>query len=139
MRSRAALDYASVQTALDTSRADEPLQLLQQIGTLRRALEAARGGVSLDLPSQEVTATPGGGFELQYAAPLPVESWNAQISLLTGMEAARIMIDAHVGIVRTVPPPQQWTVDWHIAVCPPGVDFLPVVQITRQSGRVTPQ
>jgi exoribonuclease R len=111
VRSRAALDYPSVQTALDNHRADEPLQLLQQIGPLRRALEAARGGVSLDLPSQEVTATSGGGFELQYAAPLPVEGWNAQISLLTGMEAARIMIDAHVGIVRTVPPPQKWQLD----------------------------
>src|SRR5207248_7614251 len=45
VRSRAALDYASVQTALDTSRADEPLQLLQQIGTLRREPEAEHGGV----------------------------------------------------------------------------------------------
>jgi exoribonuclease R len=111
VRSRAALDYPRVQTALDNNRADESLQLLRRIGTLRRALEAARGGVSLDLPSQEVTATPAGGFELRYAAPLPVEGWNAQISLLTGMEAARIMIDAHVGIVRTVASPQPWQLD----------------------------
>ena len=47
----------------------------------------------------------GGGFALEYAAPLPVEGWNAQISLLAGMEAARIMIDAGAGIVRTLPPP----------------------------------
>ena len=111
VRSRAALDYPSVQTALDTGRADEPLQLLRRIGTLRRGLEAARGGVSLDLPSQEVIATPTGGFELRYAAPLPVEGWNAQISLLTGMEAARIMIEARIGIVRTVASPQQWQID----------------------------
>jgi len=38
-------------------------------------------------------------------APHPVESWNAQISLLTGMSAARMMLDAGVGIVRTMPPP----------------------------------
>ena len=111
VRSRAALDYPSVQTALDTGRADEPLQLLRRIGTLRRGLEAARGGVSLDLPSQEVIATSAGGFELRYAAPLPAEGWNAQISLLTGMEAARLMIDAGVGIVRTVASPQPWQID----------------------------
>ena len=39
---------------LDAARADEPLALLREIGTLRRALEAARGGISLDLPTQEV-------------------------------------------------------------------------------------
>ena len=97
MRSRAKLDYPGVQAALDAGRADEPLQLLREIGTLRLALEAARGGISLDLPSQEVDAAAGGGFALEYAAPLPVEGWNAQISLLAGMEAAKIMIDAHVG------------------------------------------
>jgi len=40
-----------------------------------------------------------------------VEGWNAQISLLTGMEAAKIMIDAHAGILRTVPAPEQWQLD----------------------------
>jgi exoribonuclease R len=111
VRSRARLDYPAVQADLDASRADEPLQLLREIGLLRIALEAARGGVSLDLPSQEVTPDGSGGFALEYAAPLPVEGWNAQISLLTGMEAAKIMVDAHTGILRTVPAPEQWQLD----------------------------
>ena len=111
VRSRAQLDYPGVQGALDGDRAGEPLQLLREIGRLRLALETARGGISLDLPSQEVTPVPGGGFALAYAAPLPVESWNAQISLLAGMEAAKIMIDAHAGILRTVPAPEQWQLD----------------------------
>jgi exoribonuclease R len=111
VRSRAKLDYPGVQAALDGGRTDEPLELLREIGKLRVALEAARGGVSLDLPSQEVTPVAGGGFALEYAAPLPVEGWNAQISLLTGMEAAKIMIDAHVGILRTVPSPEQWQLE----------------------------
>ena len=34
----------------------------------------------------------------------PVESWNAQISLLTGMAAASLMVYARVGILRTLPP-----------------------------------
>jgi len=49
-------------------------------------------------------------FALEYRAPLPVEGWNAQISLLAGMEAAKIMIDAGIGIVRTVPAPQRWQI-----------------------------
>ena len=34
----------------------------------------------------------------------PVEQWNAQISLLTGMAAASLMVYARVGILRTLPP-----------------------------------
>jgi exoribonuclease R len=111
VRSRAKLDYGSVQAALDAGRADEPLVLLREIGTLRLALEAARGGISLDLPSQEVEPTADGGFALEYGAPKPVEGWNAQISLLAGMEAAKIMIDARVGILRVVPAPEPWQID----------------------------
>src|SRR4051812_876031 len=53
VRSRAKLDYGGVQAALgaaapDPAAAGEPLRLLREIGTLRLALEAARGGVSLD-------------------------------------------------------------------------------------------
>jgi exoribonuclease R len=111
VRSRAALDYASVQASLDAGRAEEPLTLLRDIGTLRRTLEAARGGVSLDLPSQEAVPQPAGGFSLRYAAPLPVEGWNAQISLLAGIEAAKIMLDARVGILRTLPSPEASRID----------------------------
>jgi exoribonuclease R len=42
---------------------------------------------------------------LKLREPLPVEDWNAEISLLTGMCAARLMLDAGYGILRTVPPP----------------------------------
>ena len=116
VRSRAQLDYGGVQASLDQGDADEPLQLLRTIGELRRVLEAARGGVSLDLPAQEVVplstaGVPTGTFALEYAAPLPVEGWNAQISLLAGMEAAKIMIAAGTGILRVVPPPQPWQFD----------------------------
>ena len=106
VRSRAALDYASVQATLDRGDADEPLALLREIGSLRRDLEAERGGISLDLPSQEIVSDGAGSYVLEYDAPPPVEGWNAQISLLAGMEAAQIMIDARVGIVRTLPVPQ---------------------------------
>ena len=88
VHSRAALDYPGVQATLDRGAGDASLALLREIGSLRRDLEAARG-ISLDLPSQEVVADDRGGFRLEYGAPLPVEGWSAQISLLAGIEAAR--------------------------------------------------
>jgi exoribonuclease R len=60
--------------------------------------------VSLQLPEQEVV-TAKDGYELAYRAPFAVEGWNAQISLMTGMAAAELMLDGEVGILRTVPAP----------------------------------
>jgi len=107
VRSRRAMTYVQAQHELDAGRADEPLVLLREIGALRLEREDERGGISLDLPSQEVMPLRDGGFELRYEAPLPVERWNAQISILAGIEAAKIMVDAGVGILRTVPEPSQ--------------------------------
>ena len=106
VRSRRALTYVGAQAELDRGDADEPLSLLREIGELRLRLEDQRGGVSLDLPTQEVVASPTGAFDLRYEAPLSVERWNAQISILAGIEAAKIMVEAGVGIVRTVPEPR---------------------------------
>ena len=102
VRSRRKLSYEAVQDALDDGTADEPFALLREVGKLRQALEAARGGVDLQIPEQEVERGPN-GYELAFRTQLPVERWNAQISLLTGQEAARLMLEAKVGIVRTLP------------------------------------
>ena len=112
VRSRAKLSYTDVQRALDGAGelegevpADFP-QLLERIGQLRIAREAARGGVSLDIPEQEVAESPD-GYVLSYRANLPVESYNAQLSLATGIAAARIMRRAGTGILRTLPPAEE--------------------------------
>ena len=102
VRSRAKLSYEGVQRALDDGSADEVLRLLREVGILRQQREVRRGGVSLQLPEQEVTKSPS-GYELSYRAPFPVEGWNAQISLMTGMAAAELMLSGAVGILRTVP------------------------------------
>ena len=104
VRSRAQLAYGDVQRAIDAGTADESLVLLREIGLLRQELEVERGGIDVRVPDQEIEAD-GPGFRLAMRAPHPVESWNAQISLLTGMCAARMMLDAGIGIVRTMPPP----------------------------------
>lgn len=104
VRSRAQLSYEAVQADLDAGRAGEMIGLLQELGELRLAREAARGGVSLPLPEQELVETGDGHWELEFRRLTPVESWNAQISLLTGMAAASLMVYARVGILRTLPP-----------------------------------
>jgi exoribonuclease R len=105
VRSRAKLDYAGVQAAVDAGNAPEPVALLPELGTLLARRAAERGAVNLPLPEQEVEAD-GRGWRLVLRAPLPVEEQNAQISLLTGMAAARIMLAGGVGLLRTMPPPR---------------------------------
>ena len=104
VRSTARLDYAGAQRAIDEGSADETLVLLQEVGELRLAREAARGGVSLPLPEQEIEVE-GDRWHLEFRTLLPVEEWNAQISLLTGFAAASLMVYARVGLLRTLPPP----------------------------------
>ncbi|MER8010410.1 RNB domain-containing ribonuclease [Streptomyces sp. NPDC094149] len=102
VRSRAKLDYAAVQKQIDDGTAEEPLALLKEIGELRERLEVERGGISLNVPEQEI-AEQDHTYELTYRAPLPADGWNAQLSLLTGMAAADLMLAAGTGILRTLP------------------------------------
>ncbi len=102
VRSRDRLDYAGVQDLMDAGKADERLQLLAEVGKLRMALEVERGGVSLPIPEQEVVED-GETFALEYRVTRPVESWNEQISLMTGMAAAGLMLRGEVGVLRTLP------------------------------------
>jgi exoribonuclease R len=104
VRSRAKLDYEGVQKQVDDGTADEVFTLLGELGELRKKREAARGGVSLPLPEQEIDLD-GDTWTLSFRRMLPVEEWNAQISLLTGMAAASLMVYARVGLLRTLPPP----------------------------------
>ncbi|MEU2833023.1 RNB domain-containing ribonuclease [Streptomyces lavendulae] len=103
VRSRARLDYEGVQKAVDSGTAEPALALLKVVGTLREALETERGGISLNVPEQEVTERPDGSYALAYRAPLPADGWNAQISLMTGMAAADLMLATGTGILRTLP------------------------------------
>jgi exoribonuclease R len=109
VRSRRQLTYAVAQEAIDGADAAAALVLLREIGQLRQKLEQERGGISLEVPEQEVLKVDS-SFRLAYRAPLPVEGWNAQISLLTGMAAAAIMVRCGVGLIRTMPPPEAATI-----------------------------
>jgi exoribonuclease R len=112
VRSQAQLTYAEVTEAVAAGTADAALVLLREIGEQRLAAEVARGGVSLPLPDQVVAPAPGpgGDLRLEFDGPVAAEGWNAQVSLLAGLEAARIMVEGGTGILRTLPPADERTV-----------------------------
>ncbi|MCM3656687.1 RNB domain-containing ribonuclease [Agromyces mediolanus] len=105
VRSRAQLDYESVQRAVDAGEHDGPLAELPAFGAARLEQERLRGGASLDLPDEEVVRDDHGGYRIERRLPLPVETWNAQLSIMTGIAAARLMLDGGVGVLRTMPAP----------------------------------
>ncbi|MFJ5954890.1 RNB domain-containing ribonuclease [Paenarthrobacter sp. NPDC092416] len=108
VRSRAKLSYKGAQEEIDAGTAPPVLQLLKEVGLKRVELERLRGGASLNMPEQEIVqVTDSGGYRIVAAPSLPVEDWNAQISLMTGMAAAQLMLDGKVGILRTMPAPEE--------------------------------
>ena len=84
---------------------------LPEVGPLRRALAVRRGAIELELPEQEVVRAADGGWTVRVRQRTPVEDWNAEISLLTGITAARIMLDAGIGVLRTLPAAEPDAVD----------------------------
>ncbi len=111
VRSRARLDYVSLQARIDAGQAEPMWDVLRQVGQVRKQREEARGGVSLTLPEQEISIGEDGQWQLAFRARLPVEDWNEQISLLTGMAAAKLMIDGRVGVLRTLPKPEDSSIE----------------------------
>lgn len=99
VRSTAQYTYADVPETV--------MALLREVGQRRDALERERGGVSLPTPEQEVDAD----GTLHYRAPLESEGHNAQLSLLTGMAAADLMIGGGTGLLRTLPPAEPQTLE----------------------------
>ncbi|WP_432244830.1 RNB domain-containing ribonuclease [Arthrobacter sp. G.S.26] len=107
VRSREKLSYRGAQADLDAGTAGPVLELLKEVGLKRVELERLRGGASLNMPEQEIVQLPDGGYRIAAAPQLPVEDWNAQISLMTGMAAAQLMLAGKVGILRTMPAPDE--------------------------------
>lgn len=107
IRSRRQLDYPNAQADLDAGRGPDAdlLGMLRDVGRARIVLEAKRGGASLSTPEILVSMADG-RYTLDRRELLPMEAWNAQLSLMTGMAAATMMLEGGVGILRTMPPAQ---------------------------------
>lgn len=110
VRSRSRHTYVELQAALDAGTASEGARLLPDLGAARQARARREGAIELGLPSQEVVRRDDGSWTIEHRAPLATEAWNAQVSLLTGMAAAGLMLHAGVGLLRTLPAPDDHTV-----------------------------
>lgn len=124
VRSRARLDYASVQADADANRLHPSIAALPEFGMRRIEAGLARGAIGLRLPAQSVVrdGKAVGHWRLVVEPRTAADDWNEQISLLTGMCAARIMVDgsgpdgapgtgARIALLRTMPPPADSAID----------------------------
>jgi exoribonuclease R len=118
VRSRAQLDYGGLQAMLGAGTAPDAVRLLPDVGALRLAQARARHAINLDVPQQTVVRVGGGQWTINLRRELDVERWNAEMSLLVGMCAARIMLDHGVGILRTLPAPEAKVIGWLRSVAP---------------------
>lgn len=103
VRSIARLDYAGVQSGFDAGSPHPSIACLDEFGRLRAESSIRRGAVDITLPEQEVVPD-GDSWRIELQARTSVDGWNAEVSLLTGMCAARIMLGADIGLLRTLPP-----------------------------------
>jgi hypothetical protein len=81
-------------------------------GSCRRSARSCRPSTPVAVPASRSDAEVvgrDGGYSLRFRSPLAVEDWNAQL-LLTGRAAAEMMFEAGVGIVRTMPPADEYDV-----------------------------
>ncbi|WP_107983796.1 RNB domain-containing ribonuclease [Rhodococcus sp. OK519] len=103
VRSVARFDYATVQADSESGALHPSIAALPEFGRLRAAAAVARGAIELRLPEQRVVPD-GDGWRVEIEPRTEADDWNAEVSLLTGMCAARMMLDAGIGVLRTMPP-----------------------------------
>lgn len=104
VRSVARLDYARVQSDADAGTPHPSIEALGDLGRLRRRVRLAAGAIDLALPEQGVVPE-GQDWALRIEPRTEADAWNAEVSLLTGMAAATMMLGAGVGLLRTLPAP----------------------------------
>ena len=106
VRSRRKLSYQEAQD-------EGGLSPLDEIGPLRMKLEQERNAIRLDVPGQEIVFDPASptGYRLALESRLAIEEHNEQISLMVGIEAARVMLERGAGLLRVTAPTWQPALD----------------------------
>jgi len=129
VRSRARLDYDGVQADLERGRVHPSISALERVGRLRQRSSLRRSAINLRLPSVRVVED-AGSFELVIEPRHPMMDYNSEISLLTGMVAGSMMVDAGVGFLRTLgPAPEDATEEFrretrNLGYTPPAADCI---------------
>lgn len=102
VRSVAQLDYEGVQASFDAGTPHASIEPLADLGRARQGVRVDRGAIELALPEQEVEQH-GDDWRVVMRVRTQVDAWNAEVSLLTGMAAAQLMLGQEVGLLRTLP------------------------------------
>lgn len=105
VKSIAQFDYDGVQGTFDAKDPHMSVEPLADLGRLRLKHRVSLGAIELGLPEQEIVPE-GDGWKIHMRVRTEVDAWNAEISLLTGMCAAELMLKAGVGVLRTLPAPE---------------------------------
>ncbi|WJY97984.1 RNB domain-containing ribonuclease [Corynebacterium fournieri] len=103
VHSVARLDYEGVHADMQAGTVHPSVGLLEEVGRLRQQSSLRRHAINLRLPSVRVVGD-GEDYELVIEPRHPVMDYNSEISLLTGMVAGQMMVDAGVGFLRTLGP-----------------------------------
>ncbi len=98
IRSRAKLAYETVRPS------DLPADF-SELAARIAASEARRGAARVDPPEQQVTALPGGKFELVFRPYLPSEVHNAALSLAANLAIAKALHSHRTGLFRVMAEP----------------------------------
>ncbi len=104
VRSQAQLEYAGAQADLEAGRPHPQIAALATLGPRLEEAARVRGAIGLPEPAQELVGNEGDGWTLAWVPRLPLEDWNAQLSLATGRAAAVLMLRTKRGLLRTLPP-----------------------------------
>ncbi|MDQ3156582.1 MAG: RNB domain-containing ribonuclease [Actinomycetota bacterium] len=110
VRSIAQFDYDGVQATFDAGNPHTSVEPLADLGGLRLKLRVSLGAIELGMPERQIVAE-GDEWRIRMRTRTQVDAWNAEISLLTGMCAAELMLEAGIGVLRTLPPPEVGAID----------------------------
>lgn len=100
IRSRAKLAYATV-------RDDELPAGFIELAARIDAAEDRRGAARVDPPQQEIEASGGGRYTLQFRPRVPAEDRNAALSLATNLAVADALLAAGTGLFRVMSRPDE--------------------------------
>lgn len=107
VRSVARFDYDGVEEDLRAGKLHPSIALLPEVGQARQGSDLRRQAINLRLPSVSVEKdeeADEGTFHLSIDPRQSMNDYNAELSLMAGMCAGSMMVEAGVGILRTLPP-----------------------------------
>lgn len=107
VRSVARFDYEGVEADLRAGSLHPSIALLPDVGCARQGSDLRRRAINLRLPSVSVEkddSAAEGTFHLSIDPRQSMNDYNAELSLMAGMCAGSMMVEAGVGILRTLPP-----------------------------------